>query len=241
MALVAGDLDRWIADQRTMTEQMAGMRLEMTLLGTAGERVAVVRQLFRGGPVDHSVESACLLLGEVDAAGRVVAAVVFDDGDRSAAQHEAWTRWGTIEPAVAPHLDVLGRMLAAFNAHDVAAYSATVADDVVVVDHRRTGMGRIEGVAAYAANTGALWKLAPGSQAELGWQWPAYGLHGVVTVVRRHGESADGSEYLGLFVQAEGRFTNIEVFERDALDAALARFAELGAAPTAAASSGRMP
>jgi hypothetical protein len=98
-------------------------------------------------------------------------------------------------------------------------------------------MGRIEGADAYIDSSAVLWDLASVTKVEHGWFWPAVRPDGAVIVIRRFGNVADGgafeSEYLYLFVQARGRITRVELFELDALDAALARFEELCAARTA--------
>ena len=68
------------------------------------------------------------------------------------------------------------------------------------------------------------WVLQP-------WSLPAVGPHGVLAVLRRYGTLPDGGEfeslYLWLSIIKDGRGTRLELFEMDALDAALARFAEL--------------
>ena len=60
----------------------------------------------------------------------------------------------------------------AFNAQDRARLRALFADDLVVEDHRRTGMGRIEGGDAYVDSLAVLWDLAAATRVELGWFWP---------------------------------------------------------------------
>jgi len=118
-----------------------------------------------------------------------------------------------------------------------ARWRALCADDLVYADHRRTGLGHLEGPDAFVDSLLALWDLAPLTRVEAGWFWPAYGRHGAVTVVRRSGTLPDGgafeSEYLELFVQAGGRATHLELFELDDLDAALARFEALRAVSAA--------
>jgi len=114
----------------------------------------------------------------------------------------------------------------------------------VYADHRRTGIGHLEGPDAHGESLVALWDLAPLTRVEAGWFWPAYGPHGAVTVVRRSGTLPEGgafeSEYLELFVQAGGRATRLELFALDDLDAALACFEELRAvsAPSTASPAG---
>ncbi len=229
MALLAGDRELMIASARERAR--TGARPEGWTIGTAGDRVVVSRTLFAGGPSDGRFEIEYLSVVEVDAAGLFTAVLFFDLDDARAAQREAWARWAAIEPAAAENLALLEHFVDAFNAHDLGAFLATMADDVVVVDHRRTGMGRIEGAGAYGASIEALWSLAPGTTGELGWHWPAYDRHGVLTVIRRHGRLVDGgeyeSEYLQLFVRARERFTHFEMFELEDLGTALARFEAL--------------
>ena len=81
-----------------------------------------------------------------------------------------------------------------------------------------------------------LWELAPDQRLEIGWSWPAVDRHGFVVTARRVGTLPDGgafeSEYVVLSIGSGGRITRFEFFEIDALDAALARFAELRPART---------
>jgi hypothetical protein len=87
--------------------------------------------------------------------------------------------------------------------------------------------------AAYVEAVVALWELAPDARIEIGWHWPACERHVAVTTLRRSGTIADGgafeSDDLMLLVMAGGLVTGMELFEIDALDAALARFEELRA------------
>jgi hypothetical protein len=70
---------------------------------------------------------------------------------------------------------------------------------------------------------------------EWGWVIPAVRSDGAVTVIRRFGTLTDGgafeSEYLSMFLCERGRITHTEMFELDALDAALARFEALRPGP----------
>lgn len=92
-------------------------------------------------------------------------------------------------------------------------------------------MGRLAGTEAYVESVVALWELAPVTRTAAGWVWPAFERYGAITVVRRTGTVPDGgdfeSEFVFLYCVARGRVARIELFELDALDAALARFEEL--------------
>jgi hypothetical protein len=201
-------------------------RFTSTLRATRGERLALNFHAFAGevagggGPLamdDH------LTLHEVDGEGRIVAIVLFDLDAEDAAH---------AEPDVANVVAPIAEVIDAFNEKSAAKWRAAFTDDLVVEDHRLAGMGRIEGADAYTESVVALWKLAPVTRGEMGWRWPALDRHGAITVVHRKGTVPDGggdfeSEYLYLYLVAQGRIARIEVFEMDALDKALARFEEL--------------
>jgi hypothetical protein len=227
-ARLCGDRELMIASMR---ERTASGTAERRLIGTAGERVAITRVLWSGGPSDGRFEIEYLSVVEVDEAGLVTAIILFGAADARAAQREAWARWAAIDPAAGAVAAPLGEIIEAFNAHDRGRWRAQLADELVVDDHRRTGFGRLEGADAYTDSAVALWQLAPETRVEAGWHWPAFGRHGAISVVRRIGSIPDGggafeSEYLYLYLVARGRITRIEMFEPDHLDAALARFEE---------------
>jgi ketosteroid isomerase-like protein len=76
-----------------------------------------------------------------------------------------------------------------------------------------------------------LWDLAPDQRLELPSSVPAVRDNGVVAIVRREGTVPDGgpfeSVYIWLCLMKGDRITHLELFEVDAIDAALARFEEL--------------
>jgi len=229
-ALLAGDLEMLLASLRERTE--AGTRIErIRLLGTAGERVAVSELLWAvGGPDDRS-EIEFIIVQEVDEHGRLVATINFDLDNRHDAQREAWARWARIEPGTAQWTERLATITDVFNSHDSSQIRAIYADDVVVEDNQRTGIGHLKGSNVYAQAIAVFWELAPDTQIEIGWHWPAYDRHAALTTVRRSGTIPDGgpfeSDYLTLVVLRDGRITRQEMFELDQLDTALARFEEL--------------
>jgi ketosteroid isomerase-like protein len=232
LALLSGDRELMIASAR---ERVAtGARPEISPIGTAGERVAAVRVLWGGGPPGGRFEIEYLCVAEVDADGLISAIILIDTADAREVRRKAWARWAAIDPIAAPWLGLLSELTDAWNAHDRERVRARFADDVVVEDHRHAGLGRIEGVDAYVESFDALWDLAPEQWVEFGWSWAAVDRHGIVLPLRRAGTLADGgafeSDYLWLGLAAGGRITRLEAFEVDALDEALARFAELARA-----------
>jgi ketosteroid isomerase-like protein len=230
LVLLSGDVELLIASARERVR--AGARIASQLIGTAGDRVGIGRALWSGGPPDGRFEIEYLSVVEVDQAGLLAAMIFFDLDDARAAQREAWVRWSAIDPAAAAVAALIGELVDAFNERDPVKYRAVFADDLIVEDHRRTGMGRIEGADAYVASVVALWEVAPVSRVDAGWFWPECGRNGAITVVRRTGSVPRGggdfeSEYLYLCSVAGGRVTRVEFFETENLDAALARFEEL--------------
>ncbi|HVN84362.1 MAG TPA: nuclear transport factor 2 family protein [Candidatus Binatia bacterium] len=227
---LSGDVELMIASAR---ERLAtGARHERReIIGTAGDRVAIGRVLWAGGPTDGRFEVEFLVVHEVDAAGRCTAMIFLDPDDEGAAQREAWARWARIEPVAALWVELLTEFVNAWNARDLSWLRDRAADDLVIEDHRHAGLGRIKGADAYGGSLVALWALAPDQRLEIGWSWPAVDRHGFVVTARRVGTLASGgafeSEYLWLGVGSAGRVTRSEFFEIDELDSALARFEEL--------------
>jgi hypothetical protein len=114
--------------------------------------------------------------------------------------------------------------------HDVQRARAVLPDDFLLDDHRRTGLGRIEGADAYIAALTALFAEAPNVVIE-----PLYYLavepHGALAVAHTYGTLAGGGEFENVFVQlgrhsAKGIIA-ADLYELDELDAARRRFEEL--------------
>jgi len=237
--LLSGGIDLMIVS--AAERMVVGARPRLELLGTAGDRIAIERVLWSGGPADGPFEIEYLGLWEVDEGGQLITMLLFDADEAPTVQREAWRRWAAIEPALADTLAMVAKATDAFNAQDRAGYRAQCADDLVVEDHRRIGMGhirrkplergRIEGGDAYVDSLVALWQLAAAVRVEHGWFWPAIAPNGSLHSVRRTGDVAGGgvfgSDYLMLALHAHGRFTRVELFELDDLDKALARFGDL--------------
>ena len=155
--------------------------------------------------------------------------MVFDVDDELAAQREARRRWIATDPVAAASVGPLAEFIDAWNERDRTRVRATLANDLVVEDHRRTGMGRIDGADAYVDSIVALWRLAPDSQIET--SLFVVERYGAVGVGRRSGRLAEGGAFESDFIVMSavecGLTTRIEMFEVDSLDAALARFGEL--------------
>jgi len=215
-----------------------GARPERTrTLGIFGDRIVVFAVTWAGGPADGRFLMEYLVLIEIDVQDQLVCMLLFDADRAADAQREARTRWIAIEPAVDRSVELSAHMAEAFNTRDGEKWRALCADNVCVDDRRRTGFGRVDGADAFTASSQALWELSSNVRAETGWFWHAVGVHGCVTVVRRHGTSnlslSDDrpitggefeSEYLQLWVHANGRITHTEMFEMEDQALAIARY-----------------
>jgi len=229
LALVTGGYDLMVASARDRVA--IGARGERQLVATLGDRVGISRMLWSGGSADGRFEIEYLIVNEVDEAGLLTAIILFDCDDAHAAQREAWTRWAAIDPVAAPWVKLLTELGDAWNAQDRERVRATLADDVVVEDYRRTGIGRIDGADAYVESMVVLWDLAPDQRVEFGESWLAFDSHALLLTLRREGTLSDGgafeNDYLWLGFAKDGRVTRLELFEPEDVDKALARFEEL--------------
>jgi hypothetical protein len=226
----SGGIELLLADLQAVVAGDSNFRLTRSLVGTCGTSVALQHTLYTGGTADGPIEIETLELVEVDELGQLTAWIGFDVDEEFTAKREARERWLAADPVAAAAMGPSARFIDAWNDGDRARMRAALADDLVVDDHRRTGLGRIDDVEVYLDSVLALWQLAPDSGIEC-WSWLALESHGTVFGTRRAGRLADGgtfeSEYLVLAVPERGRIGRVEMFELDAVDAALARFAEL--------------
>ncbi|HXJ34119.1 MAG TPA: nuclear transport factor 2 family protein [Candidatus Eisenbacteria bacterium] len=224
----SGDLETCLTSWRYIFSH--GARPARTLLATSGDRLALYRMLWTGADDQPAYEIDTLLLTEVDAEGRIVARIIFDPDDRRGAFVELLERFARSDahrrvPAI---FFELGRAL---NGHDLDRLRALHPRDFVFDDHRRTGVGRLEGIEAYLAAVAALIEQSPDVSIEVLYTI-ALEKHGMLSVARRYGTLAEGggtfeSVYVQLFHLDGDRFVGVEIFEVEDLDVARARFAEL--------------
>jgi ketosteroid isomerase-like protein len=199
-----------------------------TLVATAGDRLALEHRLWTGAADAPDLEVETLNLTEVDAEGRVVATLTFDPDARRAASAEMFERY-TRSGADGMPPSVI-ESVRAVNDHDLERARAALDDDLVFHDHRRTGLGRIEGADAYIASLAALWELSRDGRIDQLYEL-VVAPHGRVAVNRTSGTNAEGGElesvYVALVQFQGGPITGIELFELEDLDVARARFEEL--------------
>src|SRR6185369_7856455 len=101
---------------------------------TAGDRIAIARSLWAGGPPEGRFEMEFLALHEVDEAGLVTALIFFDVADELAARREARDRWLAIDPVAEAVVGPAARVIDAWNDRDLGRIRALLADDLVVDD-----------------------------------------------------------------------------------------------------------
>lgn len=190
LARIEYDPETAIADWRQV--RAAGVRPERTLLGTAGERIAIERLLWVGGEPGGRFEIEFVWVSEVNETGHFSATVAFDPEDARAAQREAWARWAAVDPAAYAVAKPIDELTDACDEKDPLKFRACLDDDIVADDHRLAGIGRIRGADAYLEAVRVLWELAPDTRGEMGMQWPAFGRHGSITVLRRGGRLPEG-------------------------------------------------
>ncbi len=223
-ALLTGDREMYLASLRFMGKA----RRVNTVLATAGDRLALMHQIFRDASDPPTFEAETLSVIEVDPEGRIVASIIFDPDDRRAASIELLERSPRSAPPWVPR--DLFELLRGVANHDLARCRAALPDDFVFEDHRRTGLGRVEGAEAYVASLAAVFEQSPDAIIE-GLCPVAAERHGAIAVAHWFGHLAGGGEFESVFVQLgryeAGRLAGVEIFEIDDLDRARARFEEL--------------
>jgi hypothetical protein len=214
--------DDEIADLRAIADLWSG-NTTGTYLATRGERLDLMRLRF-SLPVqgDEAFVTEVLGIGEINAEGRIVAAISFDPDDIDAAFEELDARY--LAGEAAKHADTWSLVVAAyaaFNRHELPAV------DWNTVDHRRAS--------PFASSTmteslRAIWDLTPALKIHIE---AVHRLNsfGAVITHEGHGSSQEGfdAEWRAIDVlTVEGdRIIGCEIFDEADLDAALARFEEL--------------
>ena len=200
------------------------------MLATAGDQLALRRLHFAGNLDGGAVESEALSLMEVDAEGRIVALIAFDPDDRRAASREMSDRYLRSDEAPPGAAVGLAVMRALFD-HDIESLRAALPGDYFVDDHRRFGMGRIDGATVFIKSLAALFEQSADLVLECLYT-VAVGDHGILDVAHMFGTlDASGGDFESVYVRllvfrGDGS-AGLELFEVEDLDAARARFEAL--------------
>jgi class 3 adenylate cyclase/tetratricopeptide (TPR) repeat protein len=192
-----------------------------TLLAALGDHVCLLHVVWT--TPDDAFNNEMLIVAVAGTDERASATILFDVGDRAAAETELLERAAPALPTGAVAL------FRGWNTHDLDAIRAAVHDDLVFDDQRRTGVGLIEGTENYLASFAAFVEQSPDFfTAPL--TIIAANPRGYLALVRNFG-TVDGGAYeqvaLRINVFEDGKARRFEQFEPEDLELALARFHEL--------------
>ena len=222
-----GGVEEWLRALQFLRTEIRG-QMDARLVATAGDRLALHHVFWNESPGDSRFLIENYRLTEIDAAGNLRAIVIFDPDDCAAAHAELFERY------VASGADGMPRgaieYVRGLNGHDLVRARTGLCDDFVIDDHRRTGIGRLEGADAYIASIAVAYELAPDLRIDV-LHGVATAAHGRVLLVRASGTNTEGgafeSIYLALVRYRDEKVAAYEFFEPEHLDAALARFEAL--------------
>jgi hypothetical protein len=217
--------DAQIANLRAVVE-VGVKNIESFVIAIRGERLALTRSRVSGG--DHRPEAfgvELLNIVELGANNRITAAVQFDLDDIDSAFEELDAHYAAGEAAAHAHTwSVIAGVYAGFNRHELPATTP----DLVTIDHR--SLVTIE-AGDMAANVGAVMDQLPNLSIHVETVHRLTDLGAVVSHAA-HGASQSGfdAEWRMIFIYTiEGDLiSRYELFDETDLDAALARFDELG-------------
>ncbi len=222
---VSGDVEMWIENNRFVEPAPT----ERELIGTAGDRVALERVLWRGEPDGAPVEREHLRLTEVDADGRIRASLRFDPDDRAAAFADAHARFVAGEASAVGGQEPIVGFFGAFARHDWDSMRACLAEDAVIWDRRALGILGTLDREGWVESLRAIADLAPDWGAEvvriLTWN-PLGRVHLSRTFGTRDGGPFENL-FAGVFLIEGDRIQRYEFFDLTDADRALARFSEL--------------
>lgn len=201
----------------------------LVLLATRGEELAMHRITIE---IDD-FEIAFLGVNGIDNEGRLNGAVLFDSDNLDAAFAELDERFVAGEGAPSEEVLRLGlRLLAASNSRDWDAIRTLLAEDVVINDHRRTGLGEIGADPWVLGNQDLTTRLSASLRTDFTRE---IALAPTLALVEASstGTLEDGGAFelpvLALVARRDDQITRIELFEVDQRDQALALFEELSA------------
>jgi hypothetical protein len=201
------------------------------VLGTAGERLALQRVSLAGTYEDAPFEAEFLRVVEVDADGRIVAAVGFAPDDCAAAFEELWSRFAAGEGAGCTGVELL--TMRHFNGRAWDEWQRSFADDFVVRDHRTLGLSELP-ARDWLASLRAWVELAPDVRVEV-LRVLGFGPRGVLFLSRAIGTHEGGpfeqEPALALVMYRGPLIERCEFFDAADAERALAHLAELEKVP----------
>jgi hypothetical protein len=237
-AMLRNELDRdeWLASYRPIVE-MTSPRSTKEVLATRGDRLLLARYRWEG--TDDLVgpsEIEYLLLIEVDGRGEHILVIMFDPDALDAAHAELDDRYAAGEAApYARTWEKWTQHTRAIAARDWEQLASVFVPDLVIEDHRPIGVLAVRSRDEYVASVRALVDLRPDARMRV-WHVLALDERRALTVVRWEGDEAEGPFDIHAVVVTEygpDRLRRREdLYSLDQLDAARARFEDLGAMTT---------
>ena len=230
-ALVSGNADLWIKNLEVV-RTYPGLQTKFELIGTAGDRIALERISYSGGPEDGGFEGEFLRLSEVDADGALRAVIHLDSNERRAAFEEALARFAAGEAAGCRAHVVINAFGYAIARHEWDGLRRYFADGLLCRDRRRLSFGEIP-CDKWIESLRVLSNLGPDVGGEP-LQILTWNDCGRVGVIRQFGTTREGgafeSVFVPVFVVHDDRIVAFEIFDVGDADEAVARFPELCAA-----------
>ncbi len=225
--LSGGGAEQWIASAEFYRSR--GGQLTLELIGTRGDRIAIERAVWAGESAESAWEIEFAVLIETDAVGRIRAVIRFDADDRAAAFEEADARFHAGEAAGIAGQAAIAALFHRSADREWTTFRNRLADDAVICDRRTPSVLGTLDRDAWVQSVRTLADLAPDLAGEIVriLSWNEFGR---VQVARQFGTRDGGpweSPFVGLFMISGDRVQRYEIYDLDAADAALARFAEL--------------
>ncbi len=221
--------DEWLAAFRPIVEMTSGAP-KLDVLATRGDRLALVRMLWRGagGDVGPS-EIDWLLLIELGIDGRHRAVVTFDADDTDSAYAELDERVMDEGSADLRAVAWVRDFATAFEQRDWDAVAAGYAPDFVGHDHRLVSWGTLRGPTPFLETLRAMVDLAP--DARMRSHHMRTSRRGFLTDSIWTG-TRDGGAFESPYVavgelSADGRAQRLDFYDPHHIDQAFARFREI--------------
>jgi hypothetical protein len=223
------------------TQDVWASRPRTTVLAIRGERLSLARRTIerRDGGNDPFIRES-LSVREIDEQGLIIAAVYYEPDNLGAAFEELDRRYVAGEGADTPLLTANHPLAPSLHrGRKWDEYRAICDDDLVVIDHRPGGWGRIQGADAWIEHSKKLVEIAPDVNfyGAANYRITENGSLRRVLMIASEGTGGHvEAEFVGLARFAgppdARRFVRLENFALEDLEAALQRFDELeGASP----------
>ena len=223
-------------ENHRMAFDLGARTVNCTVIAIRGDRLALVRNAYRGNDRDREAfEVDVLALAQVDAKGRFVWLLTFDADDLDAAFAELEARYVASEAAA--HADVYRtcfRFGDLYAARDWDGLRTLLSDDLTFVDHRPGSFAAVNNPDEYVRLVRMFVDFVPDVRGR-SLVVHALDAHGCVSLVRNSGESTEGSPvevlFLMMAIVQDDQIARIEIFPARALEEALEGFVALGPAP----------